>query len=257
MSQLLCYEPFHLGAEFLTELPTTSSRFYPIRARKAFRVVLGIMLDDTINRAIADQHERAARDVAHTLESPPFFVYESDLAPIACALASVLDRHYLDERNKVLKIQPPWSASPIKLLSIVKTSDLVVDTLLTDPKSVIVRDRCGEVAPTCSLYILAWNYLRAFSGELLLDFADFDRSQMQAVIKASALAVLDSADHGTHRAPNMVLSYLNRSYEAPEERSRIIGHFLDNDYLRTILSDRMKIEVEFYSMFETDAMIEA
>jgi hypothetical protein len=178
LSQILCYEPFHLGAEFLTELPTTSSKFYPIRARKASRVVLGIMLDDTINRAIAGQHERVARDVARTLESAPFFVYESDLTPIACALASILDERYLDRRNRVLKIQPPWSASPTKLLSIVSTSDLVVGTLLTDPKNVIARDRCGEVAPTCSLYILAWNYLRAFSGELLLEFASFDRGQM-------------------------------------------------------------------------------
>ena len=181
----------------------------------------------------------------------------SDLAPIACALASTIQRRYLNIRRSVLKVQPPWSASPIKLLSTAPASKLNINTLLDNPESIIVSDFFQEIVPTCSLYILAWNYFRAFSGERLFELHDLSRSEMRAVIKKSALTLLDQANHGALPEANKVLSYLNRSYEAPEERARIIGHFLKNEEMNSILSNRLSTEVEFYSMFETYAMIEA
>ena len=259
MSQILCFEPFHLGAESLVELPPIESQFFEKRSKGKTDIVYGIMLDDTINSDIARQHEIAARDYARLkLKIEPFYLYESDLKPVVCVLASMLNKDHLNVRKKTAKLHPPWSTAPIKLFGVQNESSVVAKDVLNCSAATLEESFISSISPTCSFYITAWNYVRAFGGKDLTFLASKPRMEVQSFIlqMATNLAKALESTEDIMLPVNIVLSFLNRAYEYPEERSRIIAFFLDNERVNKILSSRKYVETEFYNMFDVNDMIE-
>jgi len=259
LKTFLCFEPFHLGAEFLTELPTLTCKLLGKRLSKHNGCLFGIMLDDTIHSAISNSHEFEARRYAsERLCDNVFFVYESDLTPLATALITKIDPKYLDDKPKVVKLLPPWTSTPIRLLAIDRNAPIQSKDLFSGTTQIAQIDAYPVLKPTCSMFIVAWNYLRCFSEyDELKSLIGADRQKAKQLIINKAEDLLRRENNKIARGGGAILNFLNRSYKNPEQQGRIIAYFLNEDLLRTTLSNSRTIETEFYSLFDADEIIEA